>query len=139
MTHTERIRKLAWRFRLAIENCDKNELPISFESFPRGSCGDAAWLLGTYLMLNSVGSFDYMSGWRKECSHGWLQQGQIIVDITADQFPEIKEKIMVTTDHSWYSAFQGKAQHVADYRIFDEATVNFEAAYKYIVSHISES
>lgn len=57
----EKILIIANNFRYAIENCSPS-LGISFEYFPKGSCGDVAPLLGTYLIENKLGKFQYMLG-----------------------------------------------------------------------------
>jgi hypothetical protein len=45
----DRLRELAGAFRDATERTDRKRLPIAFENFPRGSCGEVAPLLGTFL------------------------------------------------------------------------------------------
>lgn len=61
----KRALNLATRFRAAIEAVDKG-LPLALAHFPRGSCGDAVPLLGTYFIENGLHGFDYICG---EC-HG---------------------------------------------------------------------
>ena len=43
------LRERATNFRDAIERCERSSLPITFENFPCGSCGDVTLLLGTFL------------------------------------------------------------------------------------------
>jgi len=70
-------------------------------------------------------------------SHAWLQRGNLIIDITADQFPEVEDPVIVTTRSPWHEQFEGEPQHVADYRIYDDFTVaRLHAAYTKIVSRI---
>jgi len=76
-------------FRHAIEACDRSALPITFENFPAGSCGDAALILGKYLEERGFGLFDYVLGERGGRSHAWLQRGHLVVDITGDQFDDM--------------------------------------------------
>jgi len=142
--YMERVRSRAAEFRAAIEKCNQKMLPITFESFPRGSCGDAALLLAKYLQNAGLGSFDYICGeyrygeWEFQ-SHAWLQKGRLIVDITADQFEEITQKVIVTTDHSWHKRFKGKLTHHADFELYDERTAKTLAyAFQRIVSCIDE-
>ena len=35
-------------------------------------------------------------------THAWIDQGGLIVDITADQFDDIDDAVIVTFDRSWY-------------------------------------
>jgi len=60
----DQVKQLATAFREAIERCNSERLGISFENFPRGSCGDASPLLGTYLIEQGAGTFMYVCGER---------------------------------------------------------------------------
>ncbi|MDQ5827717.1 MAG: hypothetical protein M3441_26545 [Chloroflexota bacterium] len=144
-TEIEAITLRARQFRAALEACDRSLLPISFQEFPRGSCGDAALLLGRYLQDCGLGPFNYVCGSIREeggrdfHSHAWLQRGDIIVDITADQFDEISEPVIVTRDHSWHDRFDGKVRNIADYKIYDANTKSvLSAVYRNVVTHISD-
>lgn len=135
----------ARQFRAALEESDRSLLPISFQEFPRGSCGDAALLLGKYLQDCGLGPFNYVCGSIREDggrdfhSHAWLQRGDIIVDITADQFDGILDPVVVTRDHSWHSRFNGKAQNIADYEIYDANTKSIlSAAYGNVIARMSD-
>ena len=91
----DNILSLAIQFRDAIDAArDAGEFQgdFSFNSFPRGCCGDASDLLAQFLLENGIktyyvcgtysnGSFDGIQ------SHAWLiTVNNIIVDITGDQF-----------------------------------------------------
>jgi hypothetical protein len=61
----------------------------------------------------------------------------VIIDITADQFVEIHEPVIVTTDHQWHDAFSLRNQHEADYELYDDRTRDmFTDAYRKIVANI---
>lgn len=92
-----RVTRLAMAFRTACERADRGTLEtlfVRFDAFPRGACGDAAVLLGTYLEERGAGSFEYVGGERGSQAdgtygtHAWLEQaaGGWLVDITGDQF-----------------------------------------------------
>ncbi len=102
-------------------------------------------LLGTYLTEQGLGVFEYVYGQRGRCdtepstwqSHAWLCQGPLIVDITADQFPEVPEPVIVTNASAWHGAFEQEARHVADFRVFDDETrATLGAAYRLICLQI---
>ena len=126
-------------------SCDRSTLPASFEQFPRGSCGDTAPLLGHYLTSLGLGEFDYVLGERgrygpetTEQSHAWLQQGMAIVDITADQFEEIEDEVIVLEDSDWHRGWRTKIPHRADHTIFGgHARRVLDAAYTEIVARLS--
>lgn len=133
------LRALALKFRTGIEHCERRSLPITFEDFPRGACGDVSLLLGKYLHAEGLGVFQYVCGIRRhrhrEHEHAWLRQGQVIVDITADQFSEIHEPVIVTTDHTWHNAFTVRNEREADYELYDERTrCMFADAYRKIIA-----
>lgn len=90
-------------------------------NFPRGSCGDASVLLARYLTDHGEPGFCYFCGDRRKPegdygSHGWLQREELIVDITADQFDEIDQRVIVTDRSAWHEALHGRADQLADYR-----------------------
>ena len=136
----------ATQFRAALEKCDKTLLPITFECFPSGSCGDATLLLAKYLQNTGLGTFDYIGGVIRETenqkfqTHAWLQRGKIIVDITADQFDEIESPVIVTKDHSWHNQFEEETRNVADYDIYDNSTKGMlSLAYRRVIACIDQS
>ena len=137
-----RVRELAAAFRDAIERCDRSSLPLSFEAFPCGSCGDVTNLLGKFLIEQGAGAFRYICGERGNAgadwhSHAWLEADGVIVDITADQFPEVTEKVFVSTQSEWHATFRQEPLHQADYQRNDEPTfLRLAKAYRVIVENI---
>lgn len=99
------LRKLATRFRGAIEAC-RTRLPIGLQNFPIGACRDASLLLGQHLKQSGVGSPTYVSGTKEGRTHAWLEMDGIIIDITADQFGDAAKPVIVTTDATWHSQFE---------------------------------
>ena len=139
----EEIYIAATNFRNAIEAVSPY-LGISFESFPRVSCGDVAPMLGTYLAEQELGEFQYMLGnYGSEAegnwsSHAWLQLGDIVVDITADQFSDVTEPVIVQENSEWHYDLDGEAQNLGDYRIYGPRTVaNLGRLYAKIVAEIN--
>ena len=127
----------ALRFRQAIEQTDKARLTTDFRDFPKGSCGDASLLLAKYLKDCGFGEFDYMLGFlfpeSESHSHAWLQQGDLIVDITIDQFDDCSEPVFVSYCSPWHDDRNGKRKHVADCSIFGSQTeLSLENAYSEI-------
>lgn len=122
---TEQIQRLASVFRTAIMQCPRSDL-FSFRNFPRGSCGDTSILLGQYLYEQGQGIWTYASGERVSDdfqSHAWLEKDGLIVDITADQFDDIDEPVIVTHDGSWHKQFElPEPQNPALISSYDERT-----------------
>lgn len=120
----EEIREAAKVFRAAILRCARSDLP-TMKDFPRGSCGDASILLGQYLFDHSLGLWEYVGGEREPDlhSHAWLELGGLIVDITADQFEDVGEPVIVTRDRSWHMQFKyPEPRHPARIGEYDPST-----------------
>jgi hypothetical protein len=96
---------------------------VTSETFPRGYCQGASKLLAKYLVeVESIMPIEgiangtrYLpsdgdSEWPIEQSHFWLEHAGYIIDITADQFEDGPEPVVVTTDRSWYDRFQGQTR-----------------------------
>ncbi len=100
--------QLASEFRIGIEECKNsdNNNPEWFSRFPRGRCGDASDLLMYYFKQNGIES-RYVSGSFNNQTHGWLEADGLFIDITADQFEDIDEVILIIGDYSWHSKFEG--------------------------------
>ena len=102
--HLAQLRVTATQFRSMLERtgaaCFQH-----FDEFPRGCCGDTCYLLATHLEATGFGRFIYRVGWRDGCSHAWLEQDGIIVDITADQFADGPGPVIVTNDSDWHRQF----------------------------------
>jgi hypothetical protein len=94
--HETAVRAAASAFRAGLE---RGGLPmISLADFPKGSCGDTCELLGQFLADSGLGEWQYRSGQRDEPfhTHAWLEQDGLILDITADQFPDVDEPVLLT-------------------------------------------
>jgi hypothetical protein len=92
----------AARFRTALEG---GGLRLhSLRDFPKGSCGDASEMLGQYLSDSGLGTWIYRCGIEPDlfATHAWVERSGLIVDITADQFADISQCVIVTTDRTWY-------------------------------------
>lgn len=84
---------------------------IQFEAFPRGACGDTGLPLAWRFEEQGFGAWEHVAGWRDGWSHAWLEgdgkcgQAGVIVDVTADQFPDADADVVVTDDPSWHRQF----------------------------------
>ena len=119
----EQFTETAAHIRGAIESFPEEIRPFGLSCFPKGACGDATLLLGTFLIDQGEEPFDYMQGRKGENKlttdwsyHTWLQRGSLVIDITADQFPEISEKIIVSENSEWHDSLCGTTEFIADLR-----------------------
>jgi hypothetical protein len=98
---------LAESFRKGIENIKEIKLPSyldHFNDFPNGCCEDTCKLLVRYysdheLKVFKVKGIKIIN--KKKISHTWIEYGDYIIDITADQFSEKKKKVIVTKNKKW--------------------------------------
>lgn len=104
----DHLRTLAARMRQAFEQYAASTPDMMFKSFPRATCGPTAELIGRY--LSEVCGLDAQhvearcsDGW----THAWVVVGDILVDITADQFGQAP--VIVTRDSPWHREW--KTEH----------------------------
>jgi hypothetical protein len=133
----ERLRHLARLFRAAIEACDPAHLPIAFQDFPTGACGDSTLLLGKFLEQNGFADFDYVFGEQAGKSHAWLQKASLVVDITADQFNDNDHAVIVEHDSAWHTLFQVELKYLADFENYDDVLRDeFRSTYDVIAARL---
>jgi hypothetical protein len=73
----------------------------------------------------------------RHSTHAWLEQGSVIVDITADQFPEGTLPVIVSTASPWHEQFERESLNEADFRLYDHHTVSvFSRAYHAILDRL---
>ena len=108
------ISEAAIRFRDAIDAIGPEELFGPMPYFPHGACRDISELLAEYLTSQGLGEFLVADAERgvqgTSCpleTHAWLIQGKLIIDPTADQFPDFREKVILTSneDCPFYRTF----------------------------------
>ena len=91
-------------FRNAIEIVGKEQLNVTFQSFPKGSCGSTSLILGAYLEEQGYGKYNYICGKYHNQHHAWLEKDGIIVDLTSDQF-QWGKKIYIGKETDMYKLF----------------------------------
>ncbi|HEY2012884.1 MAG TPA: hypothetical protein VGH38_05250 [Bryobacteraceae bacterium] len=140
----EKLRRLATRFRAAILRTDPGEVDAEVRfivaDFPRGVCGAVCFLLGHYLMENGFPGAEYVNGIRgaDRQSHAWIETDGMIVDITADQFSEIAEGVIVTSERGWYEQFEQRpGRWPADFLIYGDSSPH-GLAYAPIMKHLAD-
>ncbi|EJC76943.1 hypothetical protein Rleg10DRAFT_5635 [Rhizobium leguminosarum bv. trifolii WSM2012] len=126
---------LVTEFRARLERY-QNDHGLSLQSFPAGACGDSSLLLAHHLSLHGFGPFRYVCGRRGDASHVWLSAGNLIIDITADQFDDFHDPAFVSTVSPWHQALHGKDEHEAFITVWgDDWAAKFRAAYAVIAGH----
>lgn len=105
------LRHIATKFRGAILRIPADQRLGGLRNFPNAACCDATWLLGTYLNDRGLNGFAHIVGERGNFSdntrqlHAWLQYKQLVVDITADQFSDVSEEVIVEIESQWHQQF----------------------------------
>ncbi|MGG0793795.1 hypothetical protein ABE137_07285 [Brevibacillus laterosporus] len=137
----DQIREYAVIFRKAIQSMPMSEFPKSlyFDRFPIGCCGDSSKLFSKFLSSKGIKAY-YVWGIRDdEYSHAWLEYDDIIIDLTADQFDEVHEEVVVTKNRDWHSQFEIQNKVALDFEEFEEYNAKrLGAIYKNILNKINE-
>ncbi|MES2636912.1 MAG: hypothetical protein V4605_06255 [Pseudomonadota bacterium] len=116
------VKTIANDMRRCLESLPKSELGIAMGNFPKGACGDTSLLLGAYLSECGFPNFNYIFGERGSqldsswTSHAWLAHNDLIVDITADQFVDMTDPVIVTKYSKWHQQFNTEDLGIADFR-----------------------
>lgn len=127
----EQLQQIASKFRSAIEMVPESSRPVSFESFPNGSCGDSSLLLGAHFVDLEIAGFEYISG-ERGCqsegtwtSHSWLERNGCVIDITADQFSDAPSPVIVADPSPWHYQFERNGAKPSDFRMWTGIGVDF--------------
>lgn len=99
-----------------------------FSPFPHGWCGCVSRVLGAFLVEENPGErFDYVCG-RRNGTHAWIEHNGIVLDITADQFEDCNEPIIVRPykESVFHQTFEIEYRHpcqVENKREYEERTI----------------
>lgn len=95
---------------------------LALQNFPVGACGDASILLGQFFADRGLGEWFYVNGERTAASgkqtHAWIERDGLVVDITANQFIEIDDPVLVTNAKDWHLQFAEDTRHAAVINIY---------------------
>lgn len=126
MTSTDRdinhLTAIATKFREAILRIPIDQRPEGMKRFPKAACGDTALLMGAYLADQGLRGFAYVCGTRGDHAdrtwhtHAWLQNGKLVIDITADQFYDMPHAIIVDANSTWHGQFRTDRDQDGDFR-----------------------
>jgi len=108
------IKKEAEKARCVFEKNSTYISSIFFGHFPTGACGNSSDLLGTWLEEKGIEGLEYVNGMYDGKSHGWLEFGEWIVDITSDQFEDGCDPVFISKDSSFHDSFEDQSRcHVS--------------------------
>ena len=126
MTKVAELTRAAKLFRQMIENADRSKLPIEFENFPAGSCGDASILLAQYLIDAGYDTPIYVSAELVRppdlLSHAWIELDGVILDVTADGFEPDAPPVIVAENSTWHDRFNRFDEHPAAINVYEDRT-----------------
>ncbi len=141
---------IALQFRRAIEQVGPRDTVFAaMKSFPKGCCKDTSFLLARILNLRyGVHESRYVYGTRAAESlewytHGWLETAGYILDVTADQFEEVSEKVMVTPigESEFHDSWSGQCSSAYPrfWSFNDEAGPQFEETLELLMAAMASS
>jgi len=103
---------------------------LSLEYFPVGACGDASMLLAHHLSKSGFGPCRYTVGRTGSCTHAWLSDGNLVIDITGDQFEGFGKPVFIGPATPWHQGFDVQEEHDAVISIWGpEWETKFRVAY----------
>lgn len=98
-----RLHYLVDLFRHALDKLDWQQMPIGFHNFPLGTCGEISDILANYLQSRGIQEIEYVCGMLPDGrTHAWLEVAGYVVDITADQFPDLSQSVIVINASPWH-------------------------------------
>lgn len=106
------LRSNAIAFHDAIKMTDFSFTGLNLQHFPKECCHYGCTHLGAFLFEQGFKQIQKMKGERpdkeraSDC-HLWLEVSGVTVDITAYQFEDIEEKVIVTSQSPWHSEKKG--------------------------------
>lgn len=127
----------------ALPRTDKTIL-LGMGRFPNGACGDASYLLGTYLSDLGIDGFMCVDGRRSkkegdgEETHAWLQKAGTIIDITSGQFEDAPSPLIVSESSDWHSKFRIASASPANFRLISAERREFLIIYDKVRELLSE-
>lgn len=113
----ERLRREAARVRHAMEATDLSDCGYNFDSFPTNCCHHAVKLLAIHLGAGGWGDLRMAKGCHDAGpvhEHVWLNVGDILVDLTADQFGDGLGPVIVTRHSPWHDAWHPEFEPIKD-------------------------
>ena len=131
----------ARRFRAALEAAiARGNFSSSFKHFPAAACDYSSTLLGIYFLRTLGLRFHLICSERRNPRkaenqyHAWLQLGEVIVDITSDQFEELKGTIVITRRGDWHKQWKVVSDESPEKAFRAEIVEAYEDLYQKVIS-----
>lgn len=138
------LESLARDFRIAIERSRPHLTSHSLQEFPRGACGDVSDMFGVFLQKKGFANVTYVAGERGSnkdgdwTTHAWLEVDGITVDISADQFSDAPNSIIVERESEWHDSFERiKQRSPGSCPPLEEFKIALDEDYDTIVNQLS--
>ena len=112
----------ATEMRHALELLCNGDKKSPIRQFPEGCAISASLLLGAWFTDLGIDGFDLVAGCRPSdddgdwVTHHWLSRGDLVVDITADQFADSPIIPIVGVDSIWHESFTPTGLERSDFR-----------------------
>ncbi len=145
----ETLRSIGLEFRRAVGVAAPFDQTFArLKRFPRGCCKDASFILARILDTEyGIADTEYVWGITDSESgsdtHGWLEVNGPIMDVTADQFPDINEPVLVIPrDESEFHArfeLQSRSRYPRFWKFHPEAAPDFEHAFRSVLTELRKS
>jgi len=103
----------AQRARCVFENHNNGICLEYFGGFPFNVCGNVCEFLGGRLLQIGINNVRCIYGAKLDGgTHAWLEVGDLIIDITSDQFSDGLGKVYVDNDRSFHDCFEDQYEGI---------------------------
>lgn len=135
------MKELVTKFRFALDRVDWADMPEGMQGFPKGCCHRISEVLARYLHSYGVENIEYVHSLVPEAksleTHCWLEVDGVAIDITADQFDGVDEKVLIQSPSVWHSEFKVLLRREPNYNKFREPErSNLDRVYRATVNLI---
>ncbi|WP_322617479.1 hypothetical protein [Pseudomonas sp. BIC9C] len=113
----ELLRSVVAAFR---KSCDaihlQNRMPSCMTNFPGGCCGNCSEILGDYLISRGLAQAELVRADKGGKSHAWIEVGNLVIDVTGDQFPG-RPSVYVDAADAWFKkwSIDGRRKSIYDF------------------------
>lgn len=112
-----------------------------FKDFPNGCCRDMSVVLGAYLKTKGFFDINYCHREYDDGipSHGWLEVGDLILDLTADQFGNSRPPVVITPNTSEDKIYMDKNVQPWSFGIVSTDIFSLKSDYDKIIAALDEN
>ena len=98
--------------------CDRihqqGRLPVNMTNYPRGCCDNCSEILGDYLISRGLAPAVFVKAFKGKRSHAWIEVGNLVIDITGDQF-DGRPSVFFDVPDTWVKKWKVDSRRMSVY------------------------